>query len=523
MARRACWPATRATPGCAIVRHAQNRGVTAAKNTGLAALDERAATFCFLDSDDTLLPDAIAVAGGRVRRPGRPVLAGARLGPRRRQRRPDRRQRRGRRWRARATRGSVTYDDALCGRFAATSCTSRAATCWASCGSRSAAIGRRGVGVVAAAARGARAACPGRRRQHRPRRGPIASRSSQYTAEASAGGCGPTRSMLDAVGADMRRACRERFGAAQRRRRQVGGARRRAAARAAGCPPRAARRAGRAERRAELPVAGARTPAAGRGAGAPGGRRARRTRPPRRRRERGDEPGMTLDATRPPRVLYLATSMGVGGAEQQARYLARSFRRRGWDVMVVSMIPLDLDEHALEAEGISVRSLGMRPSTPDPRGFIRLVRLLHEFKPDVLHSLMVHANLMARLARPVRPHARRRLERPHAQRGAPVALRRLSPDELAHRLHDRRQPGRDRRGDAPRLRAARRHPADRQRHRHRRVPARSVDPRSRPRRPRRRRRVHLAGGRADDAGQGLPGHGHGVRARCSRPTPAPGS
>ena len=36
---------------------------------------------------------------------------------------------------------------------------------------------------------------------------------------------------------------------------------------------------------------------------------------------------------------------------------------------------------------------------PDPRGFIRLVRLLHEFKPDVLHSLMVHANLMARLAR----------------------------------------------------------------------------------------------------------------------------
>ncbi len=110
---------------------------------------------------------------------------------------------------------------------------------------------------------------------------------------------------------------------------------------------------------------------------------------------------MNLDVARPPRVMYLATSMGVGGAEQQARYLARSFRRRGWDVMVVSMVPLDIDVRDLEAEGIVVRSLGMPPSLPDPRGYARLVRILHEFRPDVLHSLMVHANLLARLVRPL--------------------------------------------------------------------------------------------------------------------------
>jgi glycosyltransferase involved in cell wall biosynthesis len=106
-------------------------------------------------------------------------------------------------------------------------------------------------------------------------------------------------------------------------------------------------------------------------------------------------------ATRAPRVMYLATSMGVGGAEQQARYLARSFRRRGWDVMVVSMIPLAHDEAALRAEGIVVHSLDMRPGMPDPRGMARLVRLLREFRPDVLHSLMVHANLLARIVRPI--------------------------------------------------------------------------------------------------------------------------
>ncbi len=55
-----------------IVRRAQNRGVTAAKNTGLASLDERAATFCFLDSDDTLLPDAIESLVAGFDAPGGP-------------------------------------------------------------------------------------------------------------------------------------------------------------------------------------------------------------------------------------------------------------------------------------------------------------------------------------------------------------------------------------------------------------------------------------------------------------------
>ena len=99
--------------------------------------------------------------------------------------------------------------------------------------------------------------------------------------------------------------------------------------------------------------------------------------------------------------MYLATSMGVGGAEQQARYLARSFRRRGWDVMVVSMIPLSHDESALRSEGVTVHSLGMRPGMPDPRGLARLIRLMRDFRPDVLHSLMVHANLLARIVRPI--------------------------------------------------------------------------------------------------------------------------
>jgi glycosyltransferase involved in cell wall biosynthesis len=38
---------------------------------------------------------------------------------------------------------------------------------------------------------------------------------------------------------------------------------------------------------------------------------------------------------------------------------------------------------------------------PDPRGVIRLALLLGRWKPDILHSHMVHANLLARLLRPL--------------------------------------------------------------------------------------------------------------------------
>ena len=45
----------------------------------------------------------------------------------------------------------------------------------------------------------------------------------------------------------------------------------------------------------------------------------------------------------------------------------------------------------------------MRRGVPDPRAILRLARVLRRFSPDVVHSHMVHANLLARLARPFIP------------------------------------------------------------------------------------------------------------------------
>lgn len=103
------------------------------------------------------------------------------------------------------------------------------------------------------------------------------------------------------------------------------------------------------------------------------------------------------------RVLFLSTSMGMGGADQQLLSAAREMRSRGHDLMIVSLTPLG-------PMGLEARSLGLRTETlnmprgiPDPFGLFRLVRLTRAWRPDVVHSHMVHANLMARVLRLLAP------------------------------------------------------------------------------------------------------------------------
>ncbi len=100
-----------------------------------------------------------------------------------------------------------------------------------------------------------------------------------------------------------------------------------------------------------------------------------------------------------PRVVMLSTSLAPGGAESQVLRLALELRRRGWEPAAVSLLPLAGYADTLKAAGVHVFSLDMRPGRPDPRGLGRLALLLSRLRPQVLHSHMFHANLMARLAR----------------------------------------------------------------------------------------------------------------------------
>lgn len=101
------------------------------------------------------------------------------------------------------------------------------------------------------------------------------------------------------------------------------------------------------------------------------------------------------------RVLLLSTTMGIGGgAEEQVMHLALELARRGWQARIVSMIPPETDlPEELATNHIAVEHLGMRAGVPDPRCLFRLYRILREFRPDVLHTHMTHANLLGRLSR----------------------------------------------------------------------------------------------------------------------------
>jgi glycosyltransferase involved in cell wall biosynthesis len=103
------------------------------------------------------------------------------------------------------------------------------------------------------------------------------------------------------------------------------------------------------------------------------------------------------------RILFLLTSLAYGGAETQVVRLAIRLKLRGWEVAVASLMPPKAYVEDLEAAGIPVFSLGIRRKLPDPRPVLRLVQIIRKWRPDIVHSHMVHANLLARIVRFLAP------------------------------------------------------------------------------------------------------------------------
>ncbi len=98
-------------------------------------------------------------------------------------------------------------------------------------------------------------------------------------------------------------------------------------------------------------------------------------------------------------VCFLITDLDYGGAETLVVNLCKKLNSRHWQVKVISMIPPKAFVELLNSLDIEVESLGMRRGMPDPRAIFKLARLLRKWRPLVLHSHMVHANLLARIVR----------------------------------------------------------------------------------------------------------------------------
>lgn len=101
------------------------------------------------------------------------------------------------------------------------------------------------------------------------------------------------------------------------------------------------------------------------------------------------------------RVCHLIHELGPGGAEHVLVDLARVASAAGIEMRVLSLMPLGGHRYPvlLRELGVRVDSLEL-PFRWDPRGLVRAVRLLRADPPDLLHSHMKHADLVAAYAAP---------------------------------------------------------------------------------------------------------------------------
>ena len=99
------------------------------------------------------------------------------------------------------------------------------------------------------------------------------------------------------------------------------------------------------------------------------------------------------------KIAYFITGLGLGGAEVITLDLAKKALGAGHEVIIVYLAPAD--ELAGRApDGIRLFPLNMRKT---PGGILKALRkarrIVRDFRPDIVHSNMVHSNIFTRLLR----------------------------------------------------------------------------------------------------------------------------
>ena len=107
----------------------------------------------------------------------------------------------------------------------------------------------------------------------------------------------------------------------------------------------------------------------------------------------------TIDQSAAPiQVMHVITSLDVGGAETVLARLVAGDRAGSVSHRVVSLKPGGALRTSMEAEGIPVRDLGIGSGLSAFGGLARLVWAIKATRPDVVHSWLYHADLLATLA-----------------------------------------------------------------------------------------------------------------------------
>ena len=128
------------------------------------------------------------------------------------------------------------------------------------------------------------------------------------------------------------------------------------------------------------------------------------------------------------RIAFVITGLNMGGAEKMVTALADAMVAKGHQVLIVYLI----GQAMVLPTSPDVRVVGLRVSSGRQvvKAFLELRALLRDFRPDVVHSHMVHANILSRLVRLVAPVPRLICTAHNTDEGGRLRM-------LAYRLTDR--------------------------------------------------------------------------------------
>lgn len=96
-------------------------------------------------------------------------------------------------------------------------------------------------------------------------------------------------------------------------------------------------------------------------------------------------------------VLYVITDLDLGGVPLHLHRLAGAVRSYGFEASVVSLAPTGPVGERLRADGVDVLSCDARGAW-DFRVIRRLARIIRTRQPDIIHSMLFHANIASRWA-----------------------------------------------------------------------------------------------------------------------------
>ena len=92
------------------------------------------------------------------------------------------------------------------------------------------------------------------------------------------------------------------------------------------------------------------------------------------------------------------TGLSTGGAETMLFKVLKYIDKEKFSPIVISLTTKGEIGNWIEALGIPVEALGMRPGRFSPLKFLRLVHRLRDLNPDAVHTWMYHADLLGGVA-----------------------------------------------------------------------------------------------------------------------------